>query len=443
MNDSSQLYQLIISQLIEDGYTQSALSVSEATMTPCPNQNELQKGRLSHLVALGLVIEKDKGLIQQVSGTGNEKEEPVQMDINEVIKEIRGVDFDSEISVASTFPNYQTKFITSHKNSCVCAKFCPDGKYVATGSLDTAIKVLDVEKMLLYGLTTTQGQKTDSHEDHASRPIQRTFYDHTACVNDIDFHPGLPLIASGSSDCSIKVFDFVSSSAKRAIHTFSDTHAVKSVSFHPTGDYILSSTDHTGIRLWDVETQKCYITPRTELNHFGPVNMVRYSSDGKLYVTCSQDGSIKFWDGVTNDCVNTITNAHGSLEVYSVQFSKNKKYLLTSGKDCTVRLWDVTAGGRQIKRIFCGNPKQPNQVWEHKSPATFTFNEDFIISPDETSNSCVVWDTRTGDLVQKLTGHSQVIRGLASSSTKPHIISCSDDHRARFWVEEATETTIV
>jgi cleavage stimulation factor subunit 1 len=211
------------------------------------------------------------------------------------------------------------------------------------------------------------------------------------------------------------------------------------VSFHPTGDYLLSSTDHTGIRLWDIEAKKAYLNPKTEVNHFGAVNMVKFSADGKMYASCSADGSIKFWDGVSHECVNTLTNAHGSLEVFSVQFSKNKKYLLTCGKDCTVRIWDIASGGRQLKKIYCGNPKTNQQSWEHRIPACFTYNEEFVITTDEATNSCVAWDTRTGDLVQKLVGHNQSVRGLAGSPTRPHLISCSDDHKVRLWVEESAE----
>ena len=48
--------------------------------------------------------------------------------MNDVIKEIRGIDLDSEIQGAANFPNFQTKFIANHKNSCTCAKFDPEGK---------------------------------------------------------------------------------------------------------------------------------------------------------------------------------------------------------------------------------------------------------------------------------------------------------------------------
>jgi hypothetical protein len=64
------------------------------------------------------------------------------MDVNEVIKEIRGVDLDSELTITATYPNYQTKYIATHKNSCICAKFCPEGILLLSYYLILAILFL-------------------------------------------------------------------------------------------------------------------------------------------------------------------------------------------------------------------------------------------------------------------------------------------------------------
>jgi cleavage stimulation factor subunit 1 len=99
---------------------------------------------------------------------------------------------------------------------------------------------------------------------------------------------------------------------------------------------------------------------------------IRYASQGNIYVSGSKDGSIKLWDGVTNKVINTIVKAHGGFEVYlallvfcfnllqvtSVQFSKNQKYLLSGGKDGTIRIWELGTG-RQIQHIVSG----PHWVW--------------------------------------------------------------------------------
>jgi len=279
--------------------------------------------------------------------------------------------------------------------------------------------------------------KNDEGEDaQLTRPVIRTFYDHTAAVNDLDFHPAYPVLASCARDCSIKLYDY-NSSVKRSFKQIPDTHNIRSLCFHPCGDFLIAGTEHTMIRLIDIKAEKTFVNPNTDKNHYGPVNMVRFASDGRMFVSCSKDGSIKLWDGIDCTCINTIPNAHSGLEVCTTLFSRNKKYLLTGGKDAYCRIWDV-GSGREIRRIFTGSPKHPQ--WENRLQVCFTYNEDFILTPDENNNACIVFDTRSGELVQRLTGHNGIVRWIATSPIEPHAMTCSDDHRARFWVEEAQLT---
>ena len=52
---------------------------------------------------------------------------------------------------------------------------------------------------------------------------------------------------------------------------------------------------------------------------------VKFSPNANLYATCSRDGHIKIWDGVSSLCINTFKNAHDGDEVCSVQFTRNSK----------------------------------------------------------------------------------------------------------------------
>lgn len=92
--------------------------------------------RLSQLVTLGVAIEKERGI--QLPTEPDEDgglytlcvfHLTMQdvMDITEVLREIRGVDFDAEVVQPVPYPNYQTRYITTHKNSCTCASFSADG----------------------------------------------------------------------------------------------------------------------------------------------------------------------------------------------------------------------------------------------------------------------------------------------------------------------------
>jgi cleavage stimulation factor subunit 1 len=59
-------------------------------------------------------------------------------------------------------------------------------------------------------------------------------------INDLDFHPQMSILISGAKDHTIKFFDFAKSAARRAIRVIQDTHNVRSVAFHPCGDYLLA-----------------------------------------------------------------------------------------------------------------------------------------------------------------------------------------------------------
>ena len=108
------------------------------------------------------------------------------------------------------------------------------------------------------------------------------------------------------------------------------------------GDYMLAAVNHPVVRLYDVNTAQCFVSSVPDDQHKGVVNMVNWSKNGQLYASCSADGSIKIWDGVSNKCVCTFTQAHEGSDVCSVYFSRNGKYVLSSGKDSLVKLWELS-----------------------------------------------------------------------------------------------------
>ena len=53
---------------------------------------------------------------------------------------------------------------------------------------------------------------------------------------------------------------------------------------------------------------------------------------------------LQLWDGVSNRCVNTFQDSHEGASVATVRFSKNTKYVLSSGRDSKARLWELSSG---------------------------------------------------------------------------------------------------
>eukprot|EP01027_Heterolobosea_sp_BB2_P010110 GEZU01014877.1.p1 GENE.GEZU01014877.1~~GEZU01014877.1.p1 ORF type:complete len:339 (+),score=49.96 GEZU01014877.1:47-1018(+) len=252
------LYQLIIKQLEDDGFIGAANAVAEATMT-APSAAKLEPQRLAQLVTLAIDTERERSGELVI----DEQEDDTEMK--------GGLDLDSGKPDSAKVTGFVTRFITTHKGSVRVARYSRDGKYVVTGSEDHSLKLLDVNKMHYHHQTKSEV------EDYASaRPVIRTFYDHTGPVNDIDLHPYRPVVASASKDTTIKFFDYTKASMKRSFRYIQESNNVRTLNFHPSGDFLIVGTDHNVLRLYDVNTFQCFSSSNPQDHHFSPINQVRY-----------------------------------------------------------------------------------------------------------------------------------------------------------------------
>jgi cleavage stimulation factor subunit 1 len=400
------------SQLFYDGHSDEAIRISRLISDDraCPPST-----RLAQLVAESLKTERET----------RERQEEIDKD------QLGFLDLDFQTESISNAPPpaaYETVYVTAHKGPCRSGAFNSDGTLVATGSVDTSIKVLDVEKMIAKGTAMLD----DNQPEGAMHPVIRTLYDHIDEVTCLAFHPNLDkqLLFSGSEDCSIKVFDFSKPSVKRAQKSINDVFPIRSIALHPCGDYIIVGTVHPTLRLYDVETSRCFVGSNPLDQHNLGITSVVYNQKGTLYATASEDGDIKIWDAVSSRVINRFTQAHDGSEVCSLAFSKNGKYLLSSGKESLVKLWELSMSRCLIAYTGAGTQgKQMNRL-----QASFSHTEDFVLFPDEKTTSLCSWDARNAERKQLLAlGHNQPVRFLAHSPTTSSFLTCSDDFRARFW----------
>lgn len=414
---------LIVAHLRDNNLNQAASAVASATMTLL--NAEAPPNKLLELVAKGLAVENDEmfrgissfALVSSMAAPAAYGSIPTPRTVD--------IDFSAvhdTKGASKSFPKHETRHVSEHKNVARCARFSPDGTFLATGSADTSIKLFEIAKI-------KQMMLPDAREGPV-RPVIRTFYDHLQPINDLDFHPQNTVIISGAKDHTIKFFDFSKTAAKRAFRVIQDTHNVRSVSFHPSGEFLLAGTDHPIPHLYDVNTFQCYLSANVqEISANGAINQVRYSSTGGMYATASKDGAVRLWDGVTASCVRSIVGAHGTTEATSANFTKDQRFVLSCGKDSSVKLWEVGTG-RLVKQYVGATHTQL------RCQAVFSDTEEFVLCIDEPSNEIVIWDALTAEKVARWpSNHIGAPRWLEHSPTEAAFVSCGTDRSIRFWKE--------
>jgi len=431
------MYRLIISQLFYDGYSQAAIQLTNvlAVDPPAPPSE-----RLLHVLIRGLNQESEEKAAEDKAMKKNTFADLTvgPSSRSELLESLQGrgldLEYDTESRQSShdTVPEpamYETAYVTSHKANCRAGAFNADGSLVATGSVDTSIKILDVDRMLAKSQieSMASGNKTI---DPGSHPVIRTLYDHVEEVTCLRFHPREPLLASGSRDYTVKIFDYSKASAKKAFKTINETEHIEDLAFHPTGSHLLVGVRHPVLRMYDVNTTQCYTGSDPRQQHLDSITSLDWSMDGKLYVSASVDGAIKVWDGVSSHCVSTYIRAHDGHEVCSVKFSRNGKYILSSGKDSLIKLWEFSTNRCLIAYTGAGATGKQ----EFRSQAVFNHTEDYVMFPDEVTTSLCCWDSRNASRKQLLSlGHNGAVRFITHSPTEAAFLTCSDDFRARFW----------
>ncbi|XP_061490770.1 cleavage stimulation factor subunit 1-like isoform X2 [Rhineura floridana] len=422
LKDRQQLYKLIISQLLYDGY----INIANGLINEVKPQSVCAPSeQLLHLIKLGM--ENDDSAVQYAIGR------------SDTVAPGTGIDLEFDADVQTMSPEaseYETCYVTSHKGPCRVATYSRDGQLIATGSADASIKILDTERMLAKSAMPIEVMMNETAQQNMeNHPVIRTLYDHVDEVTCLAFHPTEQILASGSRDYTLKLFDYSKPSAKRAFKYIQEAEMLRSISFHPSGDFILVGTQHPTLRLYDVNTFQCFVSCNPQDQHTDAICSVNYNASANLYVTGSKDGCIKLWDGVSNRCITTFEKAHDGAEVCSAIFSKNSKYILSSGKDSVAKLWEISTGRTLVK--YTGAGLSGRQV--HRTQAVFNHTEDYVLLPDERTISLCCWDSRTAERRNLLSlGHNSIVRCIVHSPTNPGFMTCSDDYRARFWYRRST-----
>lgn len=302
-----------------------------------------------------------------------------------------------------------------HPSTTQAVAFSPDGHLLASGSTDGTIKLWDV----------------------ASGTLLHTLSGPTGLVTSVAFSPNGRILASGSvlfsgdSDSlnrhlGVYLWDVASGKELRTLPFIVDAFAL---TFSPDGRFLYVGTT-AGVPIWDTQSGK--ELPGLEAGGsaaiaVSPDGHLLASTPGTYIVGDEVTRSILLWDVASRTLLRTLSgHAHA---INALAFSPDGHLLASGSADRTIKLWDIATG--TVWKTLTGHTDAVNSV-------AFSPDGHTLVS-GSSDQTIKLWDVQSGTLLRTLTGHTSGVRSVVFSPDGRTLASGSSDLTLAFWADQTVK----
>lgn len=277
-----------------------------------------------------------------------------------------------------------------HSREISSLAMAPNGKVLATGSVDLTVKLWDP----------------------ASKQVTATLEGHDGEVRALAFSPDSSLLASGEMYKKVKIWDVA---GKKELQTFTDMEGkVFGLAFSPDGKRIFAAVNDNTARVWTVGAA----AEGKKLPHNYPVASIAVSPDGKTVATLDEGGSLNLWDATTLKKSSSAKHSDTTAGLMSVAYSADGKSIVTAGGGF-VKVWDAAGTEKGAAKLDANCA-----AFNPDASLIVVGTQDNLVLALNTADMGVKW---------KAEKHERPVTGVAVSPDGKTAWSCSMDRTVRNW----------
>lgn len=295
------------------------------------------------------------------------------------------------------FPGLEiSSTVIPHSERVYCVAFSPDGKTLASGSVNRQVNLWKVGETELA--------------DYLKG--------HTKFVWSLAFSPGGKTLASTSGDGNLFIWDL----EKRAFCRIEESHysiiyPLYDVACSADGKYIAAGCSDSFVRLWSTTSRR---PPWKLTGHASEVYSVAFSPDSRLLASGGNDATIRFWD-LESKSESGLKVAPGG-RISALDFSPDGRFLAAASTNANIHIIDL---GSYESRALKGHE---GVVWG----VAFSPDSQTLISGGN-DHTVRLWEVAGGELVHTLEGHLDEVNDVAFSPDGRLAASAANDRTVRVW----------
>jgi len=293
-----------------------------------------------------------------------------------------------------------TLLLTGHEAEIHTVKFDPSGKLLASGSFDKKILLWDV-----FGDSTNFG----------------VLEGHKNAVLEVQWSADSTHLFSASADCTMAVWEV---SGLRRIRRFTEHQSFVNsccVSRTTNPQFLVSGSDDKTAKLWDTRAKKSTHT----FEHKYQVTSVCFSQNADQIFTGGIDNKIRVWD-IRKNCVAYKLTTHRDT-VTGLELSPDGSFLLSNSMDNTLQISDIRPYVSQSRCVGV-LPGVVHGVDQNLLKCCWS-PDGSKISAGSADRFVTIWDVASRKILYKLPGHTGTVNEVDFHPSEPIIVSASADKK--------------